>query len=226
VGPGIAAEASFRWIGSNRRERLWLWWQGRLDGRRGIVISVTSAGAAITPQIEALCKQACEVFEAERSRMLADVANIQHRGEELRLMLPDLQAALEDAEERLKRVTAAGPGRYRRTGEGALDEAVVTRRRRREHDKDLAALRADVAERQGELRTAKADLAATPRQVERTKDDAALRSAQYGHFTRKRIAGYWRAFARARRRGTRSGDGWYPLPDPWTAWTRERGGPS
>lgn len=209
--PGIAEEAQrFTAIALTVRDCLHSWWHGRCDGKRRIPVAQSSAGEILTPHIETLASHAREVFETEKHRLFDDLVVFESRRANLQMRVGELEAARNDLEGRLQNATALGPAQGRRTGEAELDMVVVNRRRRFEHERQLEVLRTEFAAARKALATARAEHAALPNQERLRREQADTRTAQFSHFTQRRMAIYWRAFLRAQRRG--STYQWGPLP--------------
>jgi hypothetical protein len=206
-----AARAGFVSIASDRRERLALWWHGRRDGKRGVRAYRTDAGEVLTPQIEALGRDHGEVAESERLRLTVDLNAMESRRVELVQHADELVAALAELDERYRSVAEPGPGSSRRTGEDHLDAVVIQRRRRREYERSLEALRTERAALRRELGAVRAELDAIPERRRLRIEEADRRVAQFGQFTRRRMATYWRSFLRARRE--HDVQGWHLFPD-------------
>jgi hypothetical protein len=188
---------------SGSGEWLWLWFHGWRDGRRRIPAPPADKKSFQTPQIEAIFRDAQAECESEDHRKVTYIANKHVRREELRRALPPAQAAVAAAEERVSRAVAAGRRTGRRTGEELLDEAVVTRRRQREHDRELDALRSEVTARQDALRAVESELASIPQAIERREQQAEHEKARIGRDAQRRMALYWRALLRAHRNRSR-----------------------
>ena len=206
----------FMAITPDRREWLALWWHGRRDGRRGVPAFRTTAGHVLTPQIEALGRHAGEVAEAERLRVNADLTAIETRRVELERQRDDLTATLAELDDRHRLVCGPGPVEDRRTGEDHLDAVVVQRRRRREYERSLEALRAERAALRRELAAVQAELDAVPERTRRRTEEGHRRVAQFAQFTGRRMAVYWRSFLRAQR--TADIQDWHPVPVPAATW--------
>lgn len=203
--------------GGERRLR----WHGRLDAWRRVPVVSDPAGAALTPHIEVLNRQAFEVFAAEWAEMLIDLAEIESCRGRLQRALPALQGALTAAEQRRDVVASVRPGQERHLGEDELGIATVRNRRHREHAGAMVELTAVAVQHRKAVEQAEAELNAVPARLDGRVDHMRQRAAMYGHFTERRMATYWRGFLRAgSRRGHRV---WGPLPTPWPRWAREHG---
>lgn len=181
------------------------WWQdvfnASRDGRVGLPdADAVSVGehSALTPHIETLTRAFEDSAERERIRALRDLAAVLHRRAVERASVDEHADALVAAQEELTGVgePEAVELEVRRIGEDGVDSALVRERRRREYEKRVAPLRAEVRRQESGLLTARAALARTEGVVDVRVGLAAARVARLHAHVLRRIAVYERRLLR------------------------------
>ncbi len=218
AGVGAAILARLFWWG--RRD---LSWQGRQDGIRGIPAMLDPSAPIRTPQLQALASHARETFEDERLSLLDDLAALHARRLLLERQAPIVGGRLENALAEAPAALTPGECRQRRTGEDHLDPAVVERRRRREHQREVEAHQALVDALARRAHEVTAELEEIPARMEQRVEKAHAMAARSSHAHARDMAVYWRALVRAHRRGAQLAVASSPDAPAPPDWSHERG---
>jgi hypothetical protein len=202
------------------REWLGLWWQGRVDGRRGLPgLPASGQPLATTPQVETLWRQVAELCETERLSELADLAALDQRDRQVQRVLAAAEVRLTTAHadlaafERLPLDTGE-----RRRGEDGLDVCVVSRRRRREHGRELARLRRRVRRARDEVGAAQQEAQQQSDLREQRAAESRARARQHADRAERRLALYWRALVRRHPDRAELSEQWAMTSAPLPAW--------
>ncbi|WP_344646548.1 hypothetical protein [Winogradskya consettensis] len=174
----------------------------------------------VTPRTRYLRSLADQQFDAEFHKVAALREGGALRTDAVRRRLGALQEDVSDRRQQLEALVSTGPDTARRLGEEAVDEAVVRRRRAREHERLIDAMRFELAAMHKAIADAEAAEAEAAERQRLAVRAAGVRAMATGHAVGRLESLYWQAFLRARRRLKAAGT-LRPAPPPRPGWVTE-----
>jgi hypothetical protein len=193
----------------NRLERFSDRWHGWLDGRKGLpVVSELpddpDAGVD-TPTLTLMRHRIGEWVSSERRACILDCDPVHEDLEQARLAWARWNEALEAAGAELARLAEPDSARLtaRRLSETDHPEALVRKRRVKEHAKELARAQAHYEEVQRQRQAAAAEITRCEVIIESRWKAAAEQALGWSEHYQQRIAVYWQRLVRTHRQGPR-----------------------
>lgn len=201
-------------------EWLGLWWQGRADARRHLPgLRADAIPQTTLPQVEAIRRQAAEVCESERLRLLSDLTLLRGRAQHAAAMLTAAEAELTHAEGLLADAESRPPQtELRRRGEEDLEPWLVAGRRLREHAQRVERLGQQVHDRRLAADKARAERHIVDQLVEQRHQETRVRVHRSVHHGERRLALYWRSLIRRHRKRQPLNEQWELPPVHLPAW--------